>query len=93
MLVGLHICSKVNGMGVCMVGLSLTAFPLRKGGNFELGVFYVSVYVGNSRIYTNALILSRPENTNCITKSGMTCTYTHRILIVKMDECYIFVGI
>lgn len=80
MLVGLHICSKVNGMGVCMVGLSLTAFPLRKGGNFGLfGVFYVSVYVGNSGIYSNALILSRPENTYCITKS--------------YKKCYIFVGI
>lgn len=40
---------KFNGMGVCMVGLSLTAFPLRKGGNFGLRVFYVSVYVGNPR--------------------------------------------
>lgn len=37
----------VKGMGVRMVRLSLTAFPLRKGGNFAPSVFYVSVYVGN----------------------------------------------
>lgn len=50
MSVGLHIRSDVNGMGVCVVGLSLAEFPLRKGGNFGLRVFYVSVYVGNSRM-------------------------------------------
>lgn len=50
MFVGLHICSDVNGMSVCMVRLSLTAFPLRKGGNFGLRVVYVPVYVGNPRL-------------------------------------------
>lgn len=40
----------VNGMGVCVVGLSLSAFPLRKGGDAGLRVFYVSVYIENSRM-------------------------------------------
>lgn len=47
--VWLHICD-VNGMGVRVVGLSLRAFPLRKGGDAGLRVFYVSVYVKNSRM-------------------------------------------
>lgn len=70
------ICSEVNGMGVCIVGLSLTVFPLRKGGNIGLRVFYVSVYVGNSRIYGETLILSRPNITHCVAASGMTSVST-----------------
>lgn len=52
------------------------AFPLRKGGNFGLRVFYVSVYVGNSRIYGDTLILSRPNLTHCVAASGMTSAST-----------------